>query len=330
MKKIFSVLMIFLAGYAFCGGAQDANEGGLKWPTGTVTVYHAEAGGGLNDLTSRVFGEYIQKKTGQPVTFINTIAGNGTVAFESVRTAKPDGNTLTFYHMGIFTQYCAGMYQYNALKDFDLIGVMQAVSPYVLVVRSDSRFKTAQEVAKYIKENPNTLTCGVQLGATAHTMAAEFALDASGSFKYVESGSTAQKIPALLGGHIDTSVIAASSVKQYVDNGDMRVLGIYTGDGKRDPNFPDWPSFVEMGYPKSTWSVDYGIYGPKGMDPALKQAIFDQYYAAANSQEVKDALEKLKQPVFMEPSMEASYKYLSGKAETIKEVLRSIGLLKNE
>jgi tripartite-type tricarboxylate transporter receptor subunit TctC len=334
LKRLGSVLVFFLmvTGYAVCGGTQDtgSKSNASQWPTGTVTVYHAEAGGGLTDATSRVLGGYIQEKTGQPITYINTIAGNGTVAFESVRTAKPDGNTLLYFHMGLFTQYSAGLYEYNPLKDFDLIAAIPAVAPYVMVVRSDFRLKTAADIAKYIKENPNTLTCGVQLGATAHVMAGEFALDAGGAFKYVESGSTTLKINNLIGGHIDVSVIAASSVKQYVDNGDMIVIGIYTGDGKPDPLFPGWPAFGEMGFSRSTWSVDYQLFGPKGMDPALKQEIYAQYAAAVQSNEVKAALAKMNQPVAIESSMDASYKYISTKAEVIKQVLKSLGLLKNE
>ena len=324
-KLILAVSSIFLMFSGHAVGAEAA-----KWPTSTVTVYVAEAGGGLTDASSRLFAASIQKATGQPVTHVTTIAGNGTVAYESVRTAKPDGNSLMFFHMGFFVKYFTGMYQYNPLKDFDLIAGMQAVAPYVMVVRSDSKFQTAADVAKFIKENPNTLSCGLELGATSHVMAGQFALDSGGSFKYVEAGSTTQKLAALLGGHIDITFSAASSVRQYVQKGDMRVLGLLTADGKPDPNFADWPTFVELGYPNTVWSVDYAVYGPKGMDPAVKQAIFEQYTKAVNDPEVKEALKKMNQPVFIEPSQEASLKYISGRADSIKGVLKSIDLLKNE
>lgn len=332
-KKACTVFVFFLltAGYAVCGGSQDnGGTSASKWPSATVTVYAAEAGGGLTDATSRVFGAAIQEATGQPVTYVTTLAGNGTVAYESVRTAQNDGNTLLFFHMGFFVKYFTGMYEYNPLQDFDLIAGMQAVAPYAMVVRSDSQFKTADDVAKYIRENPNTLSCGLELGATSHVMAGQFALDAGGSFKYVEAGSTTQKLAALLGGHIDITFSAASSVRQYSTNGDMRVLGILTADGKRDASFADWPTFVELGYPHTVWSVDYAVYGPKSMDPVLKQTIFDQYLQAVNSAAAKDALAKMNQPVFIQATPADSYNYISNRAESIKSVLKSINLLKNE
>ncbi|MBR6208215.1 MAG: tripartite tricarboxylate transporter substrate binding protein [Oscillospiraceae bacterium] len=302
-------------------------EKSVEWPTATVALYQPTAGGGTIDASIRVMGTYIQDKTGKPFSYVCTTAGNGAVAFESVRNAAPDGNTILVSHLVFYVKYLFGMYDKNPVEDFNVVCAMPAANPYAILVRSDSPYQTADDLAKAIRENPNTVTCGLELGGTSHMMAGMFAMDAGGAFKFVEAGGTNTKLPALQAGNIDVTFCSITDSRQYVESGELRSLGALTEDGKPDPMYPDWPTLVEMGYPNCKWGVPLIVYAPKDTPEEICQAIFDQFKEACNNPESSAMFDEMNQPTYCLESIEASRAYAQEKLDTLTQVADAIGML---
>ena len=334
MKRRISTVTILalLCGAMLLGTAALAADTAdkLTWPAKTPLLVFPDKGGGAQEATCRIMSDYVQQHAGVPFTYVNNQEGNGTVAYDMVRTADKDGSKLLVCSMITFVKYYTGMYQHNPETEFTYIAAIPSNNTYAMVVRADSPHKTSQEVADYIKANPNKLICGLELGGTSHVMAGKFAKDAGGQFRYVEAGSTPSKLAALQGGHIDITYAATSAVDQYVKTGKLRILGLLTADGKRDPRFPDYPSLVDEGFANCTWQVPIIISGPKGMDEALVQSIFKTFHDACMDKESQEKFEKMNWPMWCLDSVEASVKFVEEEAASIKGVLADIGMLKQQ
>ncbi|MCD8129288.1 MAG: hypothetical protein LUD54_06900 [Oscillospiraceae bacterium] len=73
-------------------------------------------------------------------------------------------------------------------------------------------------------------------------------------------------IAELIGGHIDAVCVNLPTFKSYTPNGDVRLLTV-TGE-ERDSNYPDVPTFKELGYDFDA-SVYFCIAAPDGLNPEI-------------------------------------------------------------
>lgn len=280
MKKIVvaAAAGLMAAALAACGSAgtgtndkKDAKQQG-SWPNSTVTVeVPASAGGGTDNFT-RITTNYLQKTTGQAFTVVNDITGNGTVAYETVRKAEPDGNTLMQYHCTMLIQYYQGIYDKNPADpaNFTVIGELEnGGDGDVLVVSSKAPYSTLEELVEYCKSNPGVVF-GNQNGGFGQLETLLFADKAGIDIKFVDSGAQADTIVALLGGNIQCSFIQASAADQYVKSGDMKVLAICNQE--RSAYYPDIETFIENGYDVALQTRMY-LFGPAGMDETLTENI---------------------------------------------------------
>jgi tripartite-type tricarboxylate transporter receptor subunit TctC len=130
--------------------------------------------------------------------------------------------------------------------DFIVLPALQA-EPSAVAVRRDSRFKTMKEFMDFIRAQPDKLSVGGFSSAGFHQYVF-YRLQQVGGFKSIwipfKGGQDAAV--ALLGGHIDVSVMTPSSALAQVKNGDIRLLGISAAE--RSEYFPDVPTFREQGY----------------------------------------------------------------------------------
>src|SRR5258708_22490259 len=68
------------------------------WPTKPIRIICTYPAGGLTDVFSRAYGEYVSQKTGQPVVVENKAGAAGAIGAQMVKAAPPDGYTLMFTH----------------------------------------------------------------------------------------------------------------------------------------------------------------------------------------------------------------------------------------
>src|SRR6478735_3835343 len=66
------------------------------WPAKPIKIVCTYPPGGLTDIYSRAYGEYVSQKLGQPVVVENKTGAAGAIGAELVKNAAPDGYTLMF------------------------------------------------------------------------------------------------------------------------------------------------------------------------------------------------------------------------------------------
>src|SRR6185436_10089371 len=124
----------------------------------------------------------------------------------------------------------------------------------LIAVRSESKYKTIQELLTDAKHNPGMIRVGSPgEGTSSHLNLEELMHHAGVKMVHVPYAGWAQSSVSLLGGHIEAVVAQPGELKPMVDGKRVRALVNFTP--KRHATFPDVPAAKELG-----WDVSNGIW----------------------------------------------------------------------
>ena len=232
-----------------------------KFPSKPITLYSPYATGGAIDMTLRLLGQELEKKLGVPVLIESKSGGGGAVALNAIKRAKPDGYTLCgFADSMIMVKPILDSVDYDPLNDFRFVNTLvNAFHP--LAIRSNSEWETLDDMIAWAKANPGKLKWAP---ATASNMLAfvgmKFFKEAGIEATIVPFNGGAEANAALLGGHIDATIIA-ESLSPY-KAGEIRILAETTPVS--NPFIPGVKTLKELGY-DTGFSIFYGLLGPKDL-----------------------------------------------------------------
>jgi tripartite-type tricarboxylate transporter receptor subunit TctC len=240
-----------------------------EWPQKPIRIIVAFGPGGGSDIVSRIIGQALQEKLGQPVVIENRPGAGGTLGNEVVARAEKDG-----YSIGIMTagQIIAAMMskspRYDTLAAFDPIGQV-ATAGLIMSTRPDFPANNVKELVAAAKADPGKLVFGSPgFGATQHMAAELFKQVAGIDMLHVPFRTSPETMSAVLGKQVDVIFDTVSAVLGQVQSGQLKALAVTGKD--RFPAVPDVPAAIESGvlpgYDVTTW---YGFFGPRGMPAAV-------------------------------------------------------------
>jgi tripartite-type tricarboxylate transporter receptor subunit TctC len=312
MKKL-----VALAAFALLPFAAHAQN----YPNRPITLIVPWPAGGSTDTHLRKLSELAAKNLGQPIVIENKPGAGGMLGPAGMAAnAKPDGYTLSQMTIAAFRQPHMQKVDWDPLKDFTYI---VGVSGYTfgVVVKSDSPFKTFDEVIKYAKANPGQFTySSTGTGTSPHLLMEEVAYKAGVQFNHIPFKGNADSTQALMGGHVMAQSDATGWGK-FVDAGTFRLLVTFGDQRTR------WgaPTAKELGYDVVSYSP-YGIVGPKGMDPKVVKIVHDAFKKASEDPENQKVLQQLDQVYWYKSSED----YAKWAAETFvaeRATIERLGLL---
>ena len=264
MKKhrIITCICFILLAVFVLGSGPAAAQG---YPNGPIQLVVPFGSGGATDIFWRTLGDQFSKAIGAPIAVVNKPGGGGIVGMAGVLNAKPDGYTLcagnsdTLNINPLFTKDLP----FNTIDDVNYI-VKVANFPQALVVRTESPFKTFEEVIAYARANPKKLKAATPGVGTNPAMAMRLLqYDAKAEIIPVGFSGGGENITAVLGGHVDVGGTAIPVAKPHFQTGKIRILAIFSK--QRHPLYPDVPTAYEKGYKQTLVDTGMGIVGPKGL-----------------------------------------------------------------
>jgi len=236
------------------------------YPEKLVRIIVPFAPGGGTDLIARTLGTGMSQELGQSVIIENKPGGGTIIGTDAVAKSAPDGYTLlvaTFAHA--VNPGLQPKLPYATDKAFAPV-VLIGRSPNVLVVKSDSPYKTVQDVIAAAKAKPGKLNFASQgNGTSAHLAGELFKNLARVDLTHVPYKGAGPALTDLLGGQVDLMFGTAAAVTPFLQSGKLRALGVTTAE--RSPAFPNVPTIAESGvagYAAESW---YGLYAPAGTPP---------------------------------------------------------------
>lgn len=291
---------LFASSAAF---AQSDDQSGTDWPTRPVNVIIGASPGGDTDFNARTFAQYFEQVTGQSMVVTNTPGGGATIATSAVRDADPDGYTALFGHTGhVIVAEVSGLADYG-LDAFEICCIPAIDQGAVIVTSEASGIESVEDLVSKTKEDPGNVIYGTELGGYSHLQGLILQNQTGAEMRLVDTGSAAEKITALLGGRIQVAGIAYGAVQDYVEGGQMNVIG--QPNDPRNPLLGDIPTFKEQDV-DFVMTNPYMIAFPKGTDQAIIDKMGEIAKEISEIPEYAEALEQgFKQPVSFLPKDKA-------------------------
>lgn len=264
---VFLMTIFMLTGWTGPVQSQD------KYPTRAIDIIIPVPPGAGSDTVARIIADYAKNKWSVPVNVINKPGGNKIPANLEVYTAKPDGYTL----LGDSLISSSAMFVVKPLP-FEVMDRVFcgrfAITPLLVMVPSTSPFKTLKELGERGRKDPGTFTWTSNGGADTLDYLARQFMKAEGidvrKTKPILGKGGAEATANTAGGHVVLGTGTTTGILSAFNAGMVRPLGI--SGKKRDPKYPNVPTFEELGYPTLGVIQWYGVSGPPKMPSHIAAA----------------------------------------------------------
>jgi tripartite-type tricarboxylate transporter receptor subunit TctC len=232
------------------------------WPAKPVTFIVPFAAGSATDQLARALGTSITQDTKQAVVVDNKAGASGMMAAQAAARAAPDGYTvlITTNTTHAANEHLYKKLPYDPVKDFVPVTGL-GKGGQVLVVRTESPYKTAADLIARAKKEPGKLSFGS--GSSSSRVAGEmFKQLTHTDILHVPYKSNPNAVTDLLGGQIDFMITDTATGVPQIKGGKLRALGVSTTH--RIAQLPDVPTLDEAGVKGYDMGYWFAAYVPAG------------------------------------------------------------------
>jgi tripartite-type tricarboxylate transporter receptor subunit TctC len=264
----------------------SSNTFAQEFPTKPIRLVVPFPVGGSSDGIGRLIADKLAPILKQNVVVENRAGAGGMIGTDFVAKQVADGYTLVLvdvFHAS--TPIYTKKMPYDAYKDFTPISLIGR-SPAFLISSPNFEAKTAKDVIAYGKANPDKLT--VAIAGTGSVVVDLFRARSGVQFNGVPYKGSAPAMQDLMGGQVNVMITTMASAGTSVKTGRLRALAV-TGS-KRNADFPDVPTFAEIGVNGMDYEQWFGIMGPASMPKPVVEKLSGAIAQVLKMQDVKDRL----------------------------------------
>ena len=295
-----------MSGLAFAPLAQAQDD----YPNRPITVVVPFATGGYNDRLARAFAPYLEKELGQPLTILNQEGAGAQLGHTYALQQENDGYTVMLTSASPYIPL--SILLQNApykLDDFTMINLPSR--DYTLAATSsDSELTSMQDVIAKLKEDPSSLSIGVQ-PASADYANMMLTMQAAGidptKLRVVTYDGGGPARNATAGGQVDVGFVGGEGFLPLKDK--IKPLAMYAAEAPEW--WPDAPlisgagvqqDFVEGSqrgwavatklkteqpeiYAKLAGAIERASKNPEAIEALKKQELSTTWYGPEASQE---------------------------------------------
>jgi tripartite-type tricarboxylate transporter receptor subunit TctC len=323
MRKMSFFLVFVLAGLLFLPALVKAQD----YPKEPITFIVPWAAGGATDLAARAVGKVLPKYLGQQLIIINKPGAGGAVGMESLVRSKADGYTMIMASIGSNTLTPAFTPKIPFKYDEVTFICRTQINPAALVVKADAPWANLKEFIAAVKKDPEKFIRGSSgIGSMQNVGGIKF-LKAIGvdpkKVTMVPYNSGNEQVVAMLGGNIHFTYTNLVEAVAQIRAKKVRVLAV---GPKRIDEFPDAPTFADMGYGQVDVTGWRGIAGPSNLpDYVVKKWVQAMERVTQDKEWIEIALKLGDIPAYLGP---VEFKDMCVKEYTeMKEEAKALGIL---
>jgi tripartite-type tricarboxylate transporter receptor subunit TctC len=290
LNLLLRCLVVVLAFAATATGELRADD----WPSRPITIYMGFPAGSGVDVVARMLQPTLEKSLGQRLVLDYKSGAGGNVASEVVANARPDGYTFL---LGTAATHGVNAALYRKLpfdveSDFTPISTLVDVSNVLTINPRVIDATSVQDFIAKVKANPGKYNyASTGNGTGTHLAFAEFNAKAGLEMVHVPYKGGPDAIQSVVKGDTCCIFNQVQTILPQVRAGTVRLLGVTTK--KRVDAIPDVPTIDEAGLPGYESYTWFGIFGPKGLDPAIAQRFNLAIRAALSEPEIEKRLAEL-------------------------------------
>ena len=241
------------------------------YPSRPISLVVFLPAGAVPDLISRLIGDALTKRLGQPIIIDNRPGAGGNIALQAVARAPADGHTLLLLaspHAVNVTLYPSN--PVSMTKDIVPIASLNR-DTFVLLVNPAFPVKTVAEFIAYAKANPGKINLSSNgTGNLTHLAGELFKIATGVDVLHVPYRGSPPALAALTAGDVQAGFDTVGTCRPLIQSGKIRALGV--SSLARVPTLPDVPPIADTvpGYNVIGW---LGVGAPKGTPLEIVQRL---------------------------------------------------------
>jgi tripartite-type tricarboxylate transporter receptor subunit TctC len=321
MRPLHRRKVLHLAAAAAALPALPRTARAQAYPSRPVRILVGFPPGSSPDLVTRLLGQHLSERLGQPFVVENRPGASSNIATEAVVRAPADGYTLLVVSLpNVFNATLYDKLNFDFLRDIAPVASLD-LQPFVLETNPSVPAKTVPEFIAYAKANPGKINmASAGPGSAPHVFGELFKSMAGVDLVHVPYRGN--PLPELLSGQVQLFFGPIQSTIEYVRAGKLRALAVTTAT--RSPVLPDVPVLSDFvpGYEASAW---LGLGAPKSTPAEIVEKLNREINTSLTSPEMKARFADLGDTPYVSSASDFG-KLLASETEKWGKVIRAANI----
>ena len=320
VKTISKFLVLALGSIAYLPVQAVAQE----WPNRPVRVIVPFGAGGSGDILARLVSEQLSASLKQQFVVENRTGAGGAVGVQALAGAEPNGYTIGITNLSTLSlaPLINASVTYDPIKSLSHIAYVGG-APVLLSSALKTNVRTLPEFIAHAKDKAFTFASS-GVGSDGHLMGQAIAMSMGLKVEHVPYTQTAQALGDLVAGHIPFTTFTLSSSAPFQRA--KQINGIAVTTAERLADFPDVPTFKELGYPNLVGTTWFSMSGPANLPKEIVEKLNREIIAAVSKPSMQEVFRRdgfIAQPM----SSAAFTNFVAEETARWKPVVEAAGLL---
>lgn len=284
LRQRWGITLLFVLSAALCAHElwNSFTKHGTSYPENDINGYIAWAAGGATDTSSRALSMYARKYLGKNIVLQNKTGATGAIATEFVYNQPADGYSL------LFNAENPTLYKLMDISQIDYDNfypvLLTGSQVPVLIVPPSSPYKSITDLLADAKARPSQIKIGISgLGGLPFNVATMLQTTSGVDFSKIPFDGDSAIITALMGRHVDISVVNSSAAMDLAKAGRIRLLTVM--NNQRLESAPDVEAIGEVlpEYAKYfPWGAFVGVFVSKNVSDSVRETLTTAFQSAYN------------------------------------------------
>ena len=273
-----------LAGLPLTGLAQS-------WPAKPIRMVVPFPAGGGTDIVARDVANKLTTSIKWTFLVDNKPGSGGNLGIDTAAKASPDGYTLVVGQTSnlAINPTLYSKLPYNPQTDLTPIGLI-GEAPLVLVVATNSPYRSLTDVVKAAKAQPQALNCATSGNGTVAHLATELLQREAGvELTHVPYKGASQGLTDVIGGQVQLYISSVPALIGHIKSGKLRALAVTSL--QRVDDLPQVPTVAESGYKGFEAVTWFGVLGPAKIPAAVVSGFNTELNKALTAADLRKKLE---------------------------------------
>ena len=294
-----------------------------SYPSRPITLVVFLPAGAIPDLISRLIGDALSQRLGQPIVIENRPGAGGNLALQAVARAPADGNTLLL----LASPHAINVSLYpnnptSVAKDIVPVASLNR-DTFVLLVNPSVPANTVPEFIAYAKANAGKINLSSNGTGNLTHLAGELFKTATGiDAQHVPYRGSPAALSALTAGDVQALFDTVGTSFPLIQAGKIRALGVSSTVRVRMLANVQTIAETVPGYAVTGW---LGIGAPKGTPAEVVQRLNREIDTVLSEPAIKSKMAELNSDPFVSTPAEFA-KFVADDAEKWGKVVKAAGI----